>query len=411
MSAASDIRRKILADIDARRTEREAFLAKLVQTPSSNPPGDCAPIAEVAADLLAGLGFTVERHPVPEELVRRAGMIACENLVVRQRFGDGPVIALNAHGDVVPPGDGWTYPPFGAEVHDGFMYGRGVAVSKSDFATYAFALLGLLPAADRLRGTVELHFTFDEETGGQIGPQWLLGNAIVKPDYCISAGLAYSVVTAHNGCLHLAVAVHGKSAHAAAPETGADALEAANAILSALYDERKSYAARLSDHPGIGHPNLTVGLISGGINTNVVPDKVTLRLDRRMIPEESPDEVETHLRSVIERASSRPGIRVETSRVLLASPLRQLPGAETLIEPIRRHGREVLGEDVKVEGVPLYTDARLYAEAGIPTISYGAGPRSFLEANGHRADERLKLSDLDAATRIVALSLADILAA
>ena len=61
--------------------------------------------------------------------------------------------------------------------------------------------------------------------------------------------------------------------------------------------------------------------------------------------------------------------------------------------------------------MPLYTDARLYAEAGIPTIAYGAGPRSFLEANGHRADERLRLSDLDAATSIVALSLADILAA
>ena len=411
MSAAPDLRRRILADIDARRTEREAFLAKLVQTPSSNPPGDCAPIAEVAADLLDGLGFAVERHPVPQELVRRAGMISCENLVVRKRFGDGPVVALNAHGDVVPPGDGWTCPPFGAEVHDGFMYGRGVAVSKSDFATYAFALLGLLPAADRLRGTVELHFTFDEEIGGLIGPQWLLENAIVKPDFCISAGLAYSVVTVHNGCLHLEVDVRGKSAHAAAPETGVDALEAATAVLAALYEERRGYSARMSKHRGVGHPNLTVGLISGGINTNVVPDRVTIRLDRRMIPEESPDEVEAHLRRLIERAASRPGIHVEIKRVLLALPLRQLPGAETLIDPIRRHGREVLGVELKVEGVPLYTDARLYAAAGIPTISYGAGPRSFLEANGHRADERLKLSDLDAATRIVALSLADILAA
>ena len=66
-----------------------------------------------------------------------------------------------------------------------------------------------------------------------------------------------------------------------------------------------------------------------------------------------------------------------------------------LIEPLRRNGEAILGETPKVEGVPLYTDARLYAEAGIPTVAYGAGPRSFLEANGHRADERLKLSDLD----------------
>jgi acetylornithine deacetylase/succinyl-diaminopimelate desuccinylase-like protein len=342
--------------------------------------------------------------------VRHFGMISCTNLVVRRRFGDGPVIALNAHGDVVPPGEGWTHPPFGAEVADGFMYGRGVAVSKSDLATYTFALLALLPTAQQLRGSVELHFTFDEEIGGYLGPQWLLAEGIVKPDLCISAGLAYSVVTAHNGCLHLAVTVHGKSAHAAAPETGHDALEATTAILQALYAERAGFLERVSQHPGIGHPNLTIGLISGGINTNVVPDKVAIRLDRRIIPEENPAEVESRLRQVIAAAASGfAGIDVQAERVLLASPLRQLPGAEKLIEPICRYGLEILGEAPKVAGVPLYTDARLYAEAGIPTISYGAGPRSFLEANGHRADEKLKLSDLHAATCIVALTLAEIL--
>jgi acetylornithine deacetylase/succinyl-diaminopimelate desuccinylase family protein len=416
MSIPSDLRLSILSDIATRAGKREAFLAKLVQTPSSNPPGDCAPIAEVAAGLLEGLGFEVEKHHVPENAVRALGMLSATNLVVRRRFGThhpvkGPTIALNAHGDVVPPGAGWTHAPFAAEVEDGVMYGRGVAVSKSDFATYAFALLALQSVAEHLRGAVELHFTFDEEAGGLIGPKWLLENGIVKPDFCISAGFAYSVVTAHNGCLHLQVTIHGRSAHAAAPETGHDALEAMTQLLNALYEERKHYPERRSKHPGIGHPNLTVGLISGGINTNVVPDRVTIRLDRRMIPEENSEQVEAHLRLVIARSIKQvPGIRVDIERVLLASPLRQLPGAETLIEPLRRNAKEVLGEEPQVEGVPLYTDARLYAEAGIPTVSYGAGPRSFLEANGHRADERLRLTDLSAATAIVALSVAEILA-
>lgn len=412
MSLSPRLRQAILADIDARSGEREAFLAKLVQTPSSNPPGDCAPIADVAAELLEGLGFTVERHPVPPREVRKAGMISVENLVVRRRFGNGPVVALNAHGDVVAPGEGWTHPPFGAEVEDGVMYGRGAAVSKSDFATYAFALKALESHSDRLKGTVELHFTFDEEAGGLIGPKWLLEKGIVQPDYCISAGLAYSIVTAHNGVLHLEVTIHGKSAHAAAPDTGNDALEAMTDVLQTLYRERKEYAERISKHPGIGHPNLTIGLISGGINTNVVPDKVTIRLDRRVTPDEDSAQVEAHLRLVIARSVREvAGIRVEIERVLHASPLRQLPGAEVLIEPLRRYATEILGEEPKVEGVPLYTDARLYAEAGVPTVGYGAGPRSFLEANGHRADEKLKLSDLTAATSIVALALADILAA
>ncbi len=132
--------------------------------PSDNPPGDCAPHAEKAAALLEALGFVVERHVVPDAAVKANGMVSCTNLVVRVRFGagDGPVIALNAHGDVVPPGTGWTTDPYGAEIRDGIMFGRGVAVSKSDFATYAFALLALRDAAARgdvagRRGRVALH--------------------------------------------------------------------------------------------------------------------------------------------------------------------------------------------------------------------------------------------------------------
>ena len=109
--------------------------------PSDNPPGDCAPHAEKAAALLEGLGFAVERHQVPEAVLRPNGMVSCTNLIVRERFeAGGPTIACNAHGDVVPPGSGWSVDPYGAVVTDGRMYGRGVAVSKSDFATYTWAL-------------------------------------------------------------------------------------------------------------------------------------------------------------------------------------------------------------------------------------------------------------------------------
>lgn len=412
MSPSDALIAPIASAIDARWDEEVAFLRALVRQPSDNPPGDCAAHAEVAAALLEKLGFTVERHAVPAGTVQAAGMITCTNLIVRKRFGDGPVVALNAHGDVVPPGDGWTHDPYGGEEVDGVMYGRGVAVSKSDFATYAFALLALETIADRLSGTVELHFTYDEETGGGIGPAWILGQGLSKPDYAVSAGFSHAVVTAHNGVIHLEVAVRGRSAHAAKPDEGADAIEAMTAILQALYAERTAYPGRVSTIPGIGHPNLTVGLIEGGINTNVVPDRCTIRLDRRMTPEEDPAAVEAHLRAVIEGAAGgRAGIALEIRRILLASPLRRLDGAEKLIDPVQRHARRLLGEEVPVEGVPLYTDARLYAEAGVPTIGYGAGPRSFLDANGHRADERLVLSDLRVATEVVALAVAEVLAA
>jgi succinyl-diaminopimelate desuccinylase len=397
--------------LEAERAAQLHFLAELVRTPSDNPPGDCAPHAERTAALLEALGHAVERHPVPAPLVRANGMISATNLVLRRRFGDGPVVALNAHGDVVPPGEGWSRDPYGAEIVDGWMYGRGVAVSKSDFATYLFALRALEALRRPLAGTVELHFTYDEEAGGEIGPRWLLDQGISRPDYAISAGFSYGVVTAHNGCLHLEVEVIGRSAHAALPATGIDALEAATAVLNRLYALRRGYAARVSATPGIGTPQLTVGLIKGGINTNVVPDRVVLRLDRRMIPEEQPDHVEAELCEAIARAIvSVPGARVEIRRILLAAPLTPVAGTERLAETLCRHASAVMGEPVEAKGVPLYTDARHYAAAGVPVVLYGAGPHTIEQANAHRADERLPLDDLFKATEVIALTLCDLLA-
>ncbi|MFG1416765.1 ArgE/DapE family deacylase [Xanthobacter sp. V0B-10] len=403
----ADLLRRLIAE---RAEDRRRFLAELVKVPSDNPPGDCAPHAARAAALLEELGFTVERHAVPEPTVKAAGMVSVTNLIVRHRFGAGPTVALNAHGDVVPPGEGWTHDPYGAEVVDGVMYGRGVAVSKSDFATYAFALDALKRSGLPLKGAVELHFTYDEEIGGEVGPGWLLAQGLTKPDYAVSAGFSYAVVWAHNGCLHLEVEVSGRSAHAAIPATGIDALEAATHILSALYAYRGTLKGKVSEVAGIGAPQLNVGLISGGINTNVVPDRVVFRLDRRIVPGESPEQVEEEVRAVIARAAADfPQARLTVRRILLARPLVPGEGARHLAAVICRNASAVVGEEVRPTGVPLYTDARLYAEAGVPVVLYGAGPRTIEEANGHRADENLRLSDLDKATEVIALTLRDLL--
>jgi acetylornithine deacetylase/succinyl-diaminopimelate desuccinylase-like protein len=395
------------------------FLAELVKVASDNPPGDCAPHAACTSQLLQQLGLAVEVHEVPRAAVEAVGMRSVTNLIVRHRFGDGPIVALNAHGDVVPPGLGWRVDPYGAALEDGphgrVMYGRGVAVSKSDFATYTWALLALRAAVGRgakLAGTLELHLTYDEEVGGDVGPKWLLDQKLTRPDAVIAAGFSYSVVTAHNGCLHLEVTVTGKQAHAAMPETGKDALESATAILAVLYTHRRSLAQTRSSTPGIVSPTLNVGLIKGGINTNVVPDQVVFRIDRRMIPEESPAQVEASLRELIAAAAAQhPDTKVDVHRLLLAEPLVPQLGADRLAAIIQRHAKTILGADVPVAGVPLYTDARHYAAEGIPIVLYGAGPHSILEANAHNANENLRLDDLRAASKIVALTVAELLGA
>nr|WP_246441416.1 ArgE/DapE family deacylase [Aminobacter aganoensis] len=386
------------------------MLAELVKVPSDNPPGDCAAHADRAAQLYERLGFTVERHKVPDALVASVGMISATNLIVRHTFGPGPTIALNAHGDVVAPGEGWSVDPYGAVAKDGWMYGRGVATSKSDFVTYAYALLALRSLGEKLSGTVEIHLTYDEEVGGDIGPLYLLQQGLTKPDYAICAGLSYGVVTAHNGCLHLDIDVRGKSAHAARPETGIDALEAATHILSRLYSLRSGFSEQRSSVEGITTPSLVVGLISGGINTNVVPDKIVMRVDRRMIPEENGPEVARDLIAFIEAtAGEMPGVECHVRQLMLANPLKPLDGQERLAGALQRHASELIGEAVPTHGVPLYTDARHYSNAGIPTVLYGAGPRTMLEANAHRADEKLKIDDLVLATNVVTLALYDML--
>jgi succinyl-diaminopimelate desuccinylase len=401
---------KLDAWIDAHFDEEVRFLQELVRVPTDTPPGNNAPHAQRTAQLLEGFGFRPEQHPVPAAEVHAYGLESITNLIVRRRYGDGPTIALNAHGDVVPPGEGWTHDPYGGEIEDGRIYGRATAVSKGDFANFTFAVRALEALGAKLHGAIELHFTYDEEFGGEMGPGWLLRHGLTKPDLLIAAGFSYEVVTAHNGCLQLEVTVHGKMAHAAIPASGVDALQGAVRILNALYRQNTEYQAITSQVEGISHPYLNVGLIEGGTNTNVVPGKVVFKLDRRMIPEENPAEVEATLRRVIADAAAQcAGISVDVRRMLLANSMRPLPGNKPLVEAIQKHAQQVFGEAIPAMGTPLYTDVRLYAEAGIPGVIYGAGPRTVLESHAKRSDERLELQDLRRATKVIARTLLDLL--
>ncbi|MEY4735882.1 MAG: hypothetical protein RL302_201, partial [Pseudomonadota bacterium] len=172
--------------IDAHFDEQVRFLQQLIQVPTDTPPGNNAPHADRAAELLNAMGLATEKHPVPKALVEAAGLQTITNLVVHRHYGPGPTIALNAHGDVVPPGEGWTHDPYGGEVVDGKIYGRAAAVSKCDFSTFSFAVRALESLGLQLNGGIDLLFTYDEEFGGEVGPAWLLEHKLTKPDLMIA---------------------------------------------------------------------------------------------------------------------------------------------------------------------------------------------------------------------------------
>jgi succinyl-diaminopimelate desuccinylase len=403
--------------IEEHQEEMIYFLKKIVQVPSDNPAGDCYPIAAFLHQQLQELGFEyVSLLEVEEEEVKAAGMISLANVLSTTEFGngEGTSIVLNAHGDVVPPGLGWSVDPYGGEVINGRMYGRGVAVSKSDIAAYSYAVLALKQAniSHQLQGKVDLAFTFDEETGGELGPKWLLDQGAIRPDQAIAAGFTYSAVNAHNGCLHFEVKTTGKSAHAALPHTGIDALEATTKILNALYEYRQTLTAKKSAVLGIDHPTLVVGLISGGINTNVVPDECTIRVDRRLIPGEDGEQAEADFRTVAEQAvKDIEGLKIEIRKILHAESFGPVPEDSPLIAALSSNWQLMMKEkgELAINGVPIYADARHFYEKGIPTIMFGVGPKQLEEANGHRADENIRLDDLVDATKIIACTLYDLL--
>ena len=404
--------------IDQHFDEQVKFLQELVRVPTDTPPGNNTPHAIRTAELLHHMGMQAEQFEIPQTLVESHGLTSITNLIVRRRYGEGRVVALNAHGDVVPPGEGWTHDPYGAEIEDGTLYGRASAVSKCDFSTYTFAVRALEAVAKPSKGSVELHFTYDEEFGGELGPGWLLANGHTRPDLMMAAGFSYQVVTAHNGCLQMEVTVHGRMAHAAIPDSGVDALQAAVVLLNALYAQNTLYKSIHSQVEGITHPYLNVGLIQGGTNTNVIPGKVMFKLDRRMIPEENPADVEAQIREVLANAvrdhnakrDPQDAVHIDIKRILMANAMKPLAGNQALVDALQKHGGEVFGEPIPALGTPLYTDVRLYVERGIPGVIYGAGPRTVLESHAKRADERIVLEDLRRATKVVARSLSDLLA-
>ena len=399
------IRQNLRKALVARRADQFRFLAQTVRLRSEIPPGDLVPHADKTIGLLKTLaGLTAVRHFVPGEESRDYGLKSLANLVVRHEFGPGPTVALQAHADTAPAGQGWGGDPFAAEVQDGAMYGRGVVEAKGSLAAYVFSLVALKTVNPPIGGAVELHITYDHETGGVLGVPWLLEQGVVNPDYAICSGGAWSIVTRHHGALRLAVEVRGQGT-----EPGADAAQATARVLDALYALRAVYAAR----PTVGGalpPALSVGGIHGGEAADAASGSVTIGVSRTLAPDEDPAKVEQDLALHLGKAvAGLAGIVCRIRRLDLMPPLKPAPGTEGLVEALKEGARDAFDFVIREAARAEASDARHYAKVGIPAVLYGAGPRAAAEANVGGPDEKLVLDDLRRATETIACALAQFL--
>lgn len=402
------LKQKLRERLVARRRDQFAFLADLVRVPSENPPGDCADHAEHTAGLLSQLGFKVQRYEVPDEVSAPFGRAGVVNLVARRRPGGNPALVLSANGDTPPAGNRWRGDPYEPAIFDGKMSGRGVIRSKSDIAAYAFAILALDDAAPDRSGGAELRITYDGETGGELGAKWLLENAPGKPGAAIVGGLGHEIIATASGRINMDVEITGKSAAAARPADGFDAVEGMSRVLTALYALRDEYRDVYSEVPGIGAPTLVVSEIRGGHSPITIPGNAVLRIDRRVLPEEDAGAVEREIHNLVGTTVVKvDGVTCRVRRSSMVPSLKRTAASSALIKSLADHGSEVFGKPLPVRGTPHITDGCWYAAAGIPTVLYGAGPPNPDGADLSTFNETLDLDDLRKTTEVLALMMAE----
>ncbi len=392
----SEAERRVLSAIDEKAVI--AFHRGLVRIPTVNPPGDVRAAIAYCEAPLEQAGFSTEIVSTDEIM---------PNLIARFGPADGPVLGFNAHVDVVPIGErtAWRHEPFGAEIEDGRIYGRGAGDDKASVTAQVMAGLALATSGVPLKGQLIVNEVADEEVGGFKGAAFVNENQFFKPDYMIVGEQTFNgIALGEKGASPTHITVRGRTAHGALPWEGANAIEAMAEIIVAL---RREYWPVLATRTNpIFHPSSgSVNLFEGGIKANVVPDYARVYVDRRLVPGERPQEVVAEIREIALRATTdMPGIAVEVGEVFPGGVATSTPSDSPLVQAMAG-ANERLGLSTDLGGFSMATDGRFWARQGIPTIIYGPGDPKL----AHVPDEWIGIDELLHATRAYALAAVSLL--
>lgn len=384
----------VKALLGAVQDERMVRLASaLVQIPSLTRPGEEGPVAAYVAEYLSRAGLEVTLQEVEPG---RPNVVA-----TLKGVAPGPRLILNGHTDIVPPGEaGWTVPPYGGEVRDGRLYGRGAVDMKGPIAALIEAVLAVKEAGVPFRGEIVLALVVGEEDG-QHGIRHLVEVAGLRGDWAIVAEpTELKPVICHKGLASIIVTTHGKSCHASRAHEGVNAIDQMNRVLTALQGLRERLAGRV--HPVLGSPTLSAGTIRGGELTNIVPDTCTLTLDRRVLPGEAMDGVVGEVEELLAALAQGDPL----FRYTVECHDRELPMETAADSPVvtalRQATAQILGADPGTHGWSATCDANVLVNSGgIPTVIYGPGSIS----QAHQPDEYVEVEQLRQAARIYALAI------
>lgn len=407
------------------KDEMVSFASALVRIPTVNPPGEAYPeCAELIADRLATWGHEVQlitatgrpehtrKHPRVNVLGRLEG--ACSR----------PCLHLNGHFDVVPPGDGWTVDPFEGVVRDGRLYGRGSADMKAGIAAAATAVEAVRRSGIRLNGAVELSGTVDEETGGFAGVAHLARIGVIgreRTDWVVIPEPfgPDRICVGHRGVYWFRVTAHGRAAHGSMPHLGRNAvadmavlLERVRTDLAPRLGARTTSAPVVPAESGVCTINVNSiegGQIGGEPQSPCVPDRCDAVFDRRVLHEESMDDVRAEIVDFLADVCEG-GVRgpFELTELLVVPPTRT-PEPSPLVEALDQAVTQVMGAPAELVASPgTYDQKHVARVAGVPhCVAYGPGRLQ----QAHRPDEWCAIGDMTRSAQVMALAIAHLLGA
>lgn len=382
---------KVLAEIE--EDEVVSFLQELVRVPSVNPPGDVRDAIDVCARKLREGGFAVDfitNDP------------AIPNLVARYGQGDRSLL-FNAHVDVVPTGEesAWNYRPFSATIADGKVYGRGAGDDKASVTAQVMAGIALARSGVPLRGQLIINEVGNEEVGGVDGAQLVARDPSIEPDWVIVGEQTLNrIAIGEKGGAGTRVTVYGKAAHGALPWEGVNAIEGMARVIAALREELWPKLEQRT-HPYFHHSSASINLIEGGVKTNVVADRCSIMVDRRIIPGENPQECVAEIDEIVQRAvAGQPGLRAEVQALMPGGGREAiLNEPENPVVQAMREANKYLGLSTDLTGFSMGTDGRHFVQQGYTTIIYGPGDPSL----AHQPNEWVGIDEVLEATRAYAL--------
>lgn len=363
-----------------------AWLQRLIAAPTAYPPGDTAEIAAHLEEALSAMGYAAQTHTFAPRLA---------NVVASMGHGE-PSLVFNAHLDTVGPGDlsRWSSSPFEATVDDDFVYGLGAANCKGSAAIQLWLAQQIARRGGPAKGQVVFTFVTDEESLDANGMSALRNAGLVRPDMLLlGAPTENALITVERGVLWVEVVATGRAAHAGQPGDGDNAIARMMRVLQHVDREMsKRLAGR---HDGDMHSTMNIGMIRGGENTNVVPSRCVVQIDRRLLPSETVDAAFAELQAVV-AAAGEPADRIEVKRLRGTNGFRG-GAAGPLVSTLRAAIESVTGAPAAFSSAIGVSDGRYFADDGIEIVNFGPGVGSA----GHASNESVSIEALRQAARVL----------